>query len=148
MKRAEIALQGGYSGYEALNGFLASFAEGEGYSNLFLERLQLAMKEAFVNAVKHGNREQNGLSVTCTLEAVAGTLIASIKDCGRGFDPDELPDPVDPRNLLRLSGRGLYIIRSVAESIALERDDEGSVLTLCYRPEFNSQTCMIAKTVV
>lgn len=135
MKRAEIVLQGGYSGYEALNGFIASFAEAEGYSDLFLEQLQLTMKEAFVNAVKHGNREQHGLSVICTLRAVAGSLIASIRDCGKGFNPDELPNPLDPRNLLWLSGRGLYIIRSIAESIALERDAEGSVLTLRYRPD-------------
>ncbi len=135
MKRAEIVLQGGYSGYEALNGFIASFAEGEGYSDLFLERLQLAMKEAFVNAVKHGNREQNGLSVTCTLAVMAGTLVASVRDCGKGFNPDELPNPVDPRNLLRLSGRGLYIIRSIAESTALEHDDEGSVVTLRFRTD-------------
>ncbi len=133
MKQAEIVLQGGYSGYEALNGFIASFAEGEGYSDLFLERLQLAMKEAFVNAVKHGNRAQHGLSVTCTLRAIAGTLIASVRDCGEGFNINKLPNPVDRRNLLRLSGRGLYIILSIAESIALERDGEGSLLTLHFR---------------
>ena len=135
MKRAEIVLQGGYSGYEALNGFIASFAESEGYSDLFLERLQLTIKEAFVNAVKHGNREQNGLSVTCAFRAVAGSFIASIRDCGKGFNPDELPNPADPRNLLRLSGRCLYIIRSIVESIAVECGGEGSVLTLRYRPD-------------
>jgi len=135
MRRAEIVLQGGYSGYEVLSGFIASFAVCEGYCDLFLERLQLAMKEAFVNAVKHGNREQNSLSVTCTLAAMAGTLVASVKDCGKGFDLDELPDPVDPRNLLRLSGRGLYIIRSIAESIALECERGGAVLVLCFRPD-------------
>ena len=134
MKQAEIVLQGGYSGYGALNTFIASFAEAEGYSRLFLERLQLTMKEAFVNAVKHGNGEQNSLSVSCTLSAVAGTLLVSIRDCGKGFNPDEQPNPVDPRNLFSLSGRGIYIIRSIAEIIALESDREGSVLTLRYHP--------------
>jgi len=135
MMRAEIVLQDGYSGYEALNRFIASFAEGEGYSDLFLEQLQLTLKEAFVNAVKHGNREQNGLDVTCTFVAVAGTLLASVRDCGKGFDLDNVPNPVDPQNLFRLSGRGLYIIRSIAKSIALECGSEGSVLTLHFRPD-------------
>jgi serine/threonine-protein kinase RsbW len=134
MKRSEIVLQGGYSGYEALNGFVASFAEGEGYSSLFVERLQLAMKEAFVNAVKHGNREQDALRVSCTFTAFAGVLLASVRDCGKGFNPDELPDPVNPLNILRLSGRGIHIIRSIAEIIALEREGDGSVLRLRYRP--------------
>ncbi len=135
MKRAEIELQDGYSGYEALNGFIASFAEGEGYSDLFLEQLQLTLKEAFVNAVKHGNREQNGLGVTCTFVAVAGVLFVSVKDCGKGFDLDKVPNPAVPQNLFRLSGRGLYIIRSIAESMALEGGSEGSVLTLHFRPD-------------
>ncbi len=134
MTQAEIVLQGGYSGYDALNSFIASFAEAEGYSRLFLEQLQLSMKEVFVNAVKHGNSEQNSLSVSCTLSAAAGTLLASIRDCGKGFNFDELPNPVDPRNLFRLSGRGLFILRSIAEIIALERDREGSVLTLRFHP--------------
>ena len=134
MKRAEIVLSGVYSGYAVLNGFIASFSESEGYSSLFAERLQLAMKEAFVNAVKHGNREREELSVSCTFTAVAGRLLTSVRDCGTGFNPNGVPDPCDPLNRFRLSGRGLYIIRSVAEIIGIERDCYGSVLTLLYHP--------------
>ncbi|NTV17235.1 MAG: ATP-binding protein [Chlorobiaceae bacterium] len=134
MKRAEIVLPDRYSGYEALNAFIASFAESEGYSTVFTEELQLAMKEAFVNAVKHGNREQEGLTVFCTLTAVANTLLASVMDYGKGFNLDALPNPVEPMNLFRLSGRGIYIIRSIAEGITLKCDQNGSVLTMCYRP--------------
>ncbi len=134
MKRAEIVLSGSYSGYGALNEFVALFAESEGYSNLCVERLQLAMKEAFVNAVKHGNRERSDLSVTCVFTVVEEMLLISVRDSGKGFNLDELPDPRDPQNLFRLSGRGIYIIRSIAEIIALERDQNGSLLRLRYRP--------------
>ncbi len=134
VKQAAIVLQGGYSSYEALNRFVASFARGEGYCSLFVERLQLATKEAFVNAVKHGNREEEMLTVSCSFTAVADSLLASVRDCGKGFNPDALPDPVDPHNILRLSGRGILIIRSIAEIIALERERDGAVLRLRYRP--------------
>ena len=134
MKRAEIVLHGSYAGYGALNEFIALFAEGEGYSNLCVEKLQLAMKEAFVNAVRHGNREQSDLSVTCVFTVDEEMLLISVRDSGTGFNPDEVPNPLDPQNLFRLSGRGIYIIRSIAEIIALERDQNGSVLRLRYRP--------------
>ena len=134
MKRAEIVLTGSYSGYGALNEFIDLFAEGEGYSNLCVEKLQLAMKEAFVNAVRHGNREQSELSVSCVFAVFEDVLLISVRDSGKGFNPYELPDPLDPQNLFRLSGRGIYIIRSIAEIIALERDGNGSVLKLRYRP--------------
>ena len=134
MKRADIVLPGSYYGYGALNEFIASFAKEAGYSKVFVEGLQLTLKEAFVNAVKHGNRERDDLTVSIAFTVVADTLLVSVRDCGTGFNPDELPNPLDSRNLSRLSGRGVYIIRSIADIIALEHDRDGSVLMLRYHP--------------
>ncbi len=136
MRRSDITLQGRYSEYEVLNDFVAWFAQSEGYSALFAEELQLTMKEAFVNAVKHGNKEREDLNVSISLTASAEVLLASVRDCGKCFHLDALPNPVDPRNIFRLSGRGLYIIRSIAEIIACERDGDGWLLTLRYRPSW------------
>ena len=134
MTRADIVLQGKYSEYEALQGFIALFAEREDYSVQFVERLQLSLKEAFVNAVRHGNRKQEDLTVSCGLLAAENILLASVHDCGNGFNPDELPDPLGSAHLFNLSGRGIYIIKSIAEIISMERDEDGSVLTLRYIP--------------
>jgi anti-sigma regulatory factor (Ser/Thr protein kinase) len=123
-----------YSEYESLRRFISSFAQGEGYSALFIEGLQLTLKEAFVNAIRHGNKEQSDLTVSIRLLAEEGVLLASVKDCGKGFNPDELPNPVNLQNLFKLSGRGIYIIRSIAEIISLENDLDGSTLTLRYIP--------------
>ena len=134
MKRADIVLPGLYSEYESLRGFISSFAESEGYGALFIEGLQLTLKEAFVNAIRHGNKERSDLTVSIRLIAEEGALFASIKDCGKGFTPDELPNPVNHQNLFKLSGRGIYIIRSIAEIIGVEKDLDGSTLTLRYIP--------------
>jgi serine/threonine-protein kinase RsbW len=134
MKRTDIVLRDKYSEYDVLHKFIVSFAQSEGYSDLFLEGLQLTMKEAFVNAVKHGNREQDDLSVSCSLTAVQEMLLVSVRDCGKGFNPDDLPNPLHSRNLFRLSGRGVHIIRSIAEIIAIECDGNGAVLKLRYHP--------------
>ncbi|MEI6757967.1 MAG: ATP-binding protein [Chlorobium sp.] len=134
MKRAEIVLPGRYSAYTALHDFVVTFAESQRYSAIFQYALQLSLKEAFVNAVRHGNREEEHLTVTCTLTAEANSLLASIRDCGAGFNPLEMADPTEPQNLLKPSGRGLYIIRSIAEIIALECSGDGSTLQLRYIP--------------
>ncbi len=130
----QLVLQGNYSDYEVLYGVIASFAETEGYSISFTEVLHLTMKEAFVNAVKHGNHGRKDLTISFRLIAGEKSLLVSIRDCGRGFDPDALPDPVDSRNLFKFSGRGVYIIRSIAEIVALDRDSDGSTLWLRYIP--------------
>ncbi|MEI7694551.1 MAG: ATP-binding protein [Chlorobium sp.] len=134
MKQAAIVLPGGYGSYESLHDFIAHFAEEESYSFPFVEALQLSMKEAFVNAIRHGNSGREDLTVSCKLTAAASTLFAAVKDCGKGFNPDDQPSPVNPLHLLKLSGRGIYIIRSIAEIISLDRDGDGSTLLLRYIP--------------
>ncbi len=134
MKRAVIVLPGLYSEYESLRRFISSFAQSEGYSALFIEGLQLTLKEAFVNAIRHGNKEERDLTVSVRLVAEESALLVSVKDCGKGFNPEELPNPVDHQNLFKLSGRGIYIILSIAEIIGLEKDPDGSTLTLRYIP--------------
>ena len=132
MKQADIVLPGLYSEYESLRRFISSFARSEGYSAMFIEGLQLTLKEAFVNAIRHGNKEQGDLTVSIWLIAEECALLASIRDCGKGFNPDELPDPVITENLFKLSGRGIYIIRSIAEIVGIESDPDGCTLTLRY----------------
>jgi serine/threonine-protein kinase RsbW len=127
-------LPGKYSEYEMLREFVALFAERERYSSPFVEAFQLSVKEAFVNAIKHGNCEQEELTVSCRLIASDNSLLAFVRDCGKGFNPDEQPNPLNPHHLFKLSGRGLFIIRSIAESIALECDDDGCTLILRYIP--------------
>ncbi|MEI6639595.1 MAG: ATP-binding protein [Chlorobium sp.] len=134
MSRSDIILPGRYSEYELLSGFIATFAKRERYSALFIEALQLSMKEAFVNAIKHGNGGREDLTVSCRLLATANTLLACIRDCGKGFNPQEQPSPVTPLHLFKLSGRGLYIIQSIAEIVALECDGHGCTLMLRYIP--------------
>ncbi len=132
MKHTDIVLPGLYSEYESLRRFISFFAESEAYSPQFIEGLQLTLKEAFVNAIRHGNKEQGDLTVSIRLIAEERTLFATVRDCGKGFNPDELPDPVASGNLFKLSGRGIYIIRSIAEIVGIESDLDGCTLTLRY----------------
>ncbi|TLU84707.1 MAG: ATP-binding protein [Chlorobium sp.] len=132
MKRAEVVLTGGYQSYIELQEFIELFAEESGYDRQFTDTLQLTLKEAYVNAVRHGNREKDGLSVTCSLTAGENRLQAAIHDNGSGFDPDELPDPSENGALMKLSGRGIHIIRNFADISVKRHDGKGATLFLRY----------------
>jgi serine/threonine-protein kinase RsbW len=104
---------------------LAGFDADEGLN------VGLAVREAVINAIVHGNREDRGLDVDVTLTANGGSLTARIRDRGEGFDPDKAPDPTDDPNLLRTSGRGLLLMRAFVDSVAYRRRrNRGMEITL------------------
>ena len=71
----------------------------------------IAVRESLVNAVAHGNRYNAWKKVQFRVWTGPGKLVLEIEDQGKGFDPDEVPDPLDGGNLMRHSGRGLLMIR-------------------------------------
>jgi serine/threonine-protein kinase RsbW len=106
----------------------------EGYCGQFATELSLSLHEAFVNAVIHGNGGNDDLSVSITLRASADDLLVHVRDCGPGFNLDEVANPVDGENLLKQSGRGIYFIRKFTDRISQMIVPEGSVLILRYIP--------------
>jgi serine/threonine-protein kinase RsbW len=96
-----------------------------------LHWVAVAVRESVINAIKHGNRgdEQKQVHVDFTpLDASAPRGIAiRVRDEGPGFDPDNVPDPLAPENLLKNSGRGIFLIRSFMDEVALQRAAEGGM---------------------
>jgi serine/threonine-protein kinase RsbW len=93
-------------------------------------RVAMAVREAAVNAVLHGNSYDPEKSITATFESTADSLIVKIADQGKGLDPDTLPDPLAPENLLRGSGRGIFLIRSFMDEVHFRQLQPGTELTL------------------
>src|SRR5437660_1337867 len=75
-------------------------------------RISMAVREAAVNAVLHGNAYDPGKKVSLVLERTAVDLVITIRDQGKGLDMSKIPDPLAPENLLKTSGRGIFLIRS------------------------------------
>ncbi len=93
-------------------------------------RLTMAVREAAVNAVLHGNDYDPAKKVTASFENDGKSLIISIADEGKGLDPDTLPDPLAPENLLRGTGRGIFLIRSFMDEVHFRQLHPGTELTL------------------
>jgi serine/threonine-protein kinase RsbW len=77
----------------------------------------LAVREALINAIVHGNRSNPALDVQVTLTASASSLEASVVDRGKGFDAVATPDPTLGENRLKTSGRGLLLIRAFVDDV-------------------------------
>ena len=93
-------------------------------------RVTMAVREAAVNAVLHGNEYDPTKKITVSLENTGSALIFTIADQGRGLDPESLPDPLAPENLLRGTGRGIFLIRSFMDEVHFRQLHPGTELTL------------------
>jgi serine/threonine-protein kinase RsbW len=97
-------------------------------SNLFI-----ALDEAFVNAVKHGNKNDHSKLVRITAELSAKEARFTVEDEGEGFNVQEIPDPRDPENLFKTSGRGVLLIYNIMDEV--QYNERGNRLTMVKRPE-------------
>jgi serine/threonine-protein kinase RsbW len=93
--------------------------------------LGMAIRECMVNAVVHGNRYNLNKKVHLTVTRTAAHLIIKIADEGEGFELEDLPDPLADENLLRHSGRGIFIIRAFTDDFQVRRmNPSGTEVTL------------------
>jgi serine/threonine-protein kinase RsbW len=93
-------------------------------------RLSMAVREAAVNAVLHGNEYDPSKQIAVSLENTGADLVISVADQGKGLDPKTLPDPLAPENLLRGTGRGIFLIRSFMDEVHFRQLHPGTELTL------------------
>ena len=93
-------------------------------------RITMAVREAAVNAVLHGNDYDPAKLITASFENNGKSLIFTIADQGKGVDPESLPDPLAPENLLRGTGRGIFLIRSFMDEVHFRKLQPGTELTM------------------
>jgi serine/threonine-protein kinase RsbW len=75
----------------------------------------LAVREAVVNAIKHGNRQEAGKRVEVIFRRGPRKLVVVVRDQGAGFDPESLRNPLDAGNIFRANGRGIFFMRNFME---------------------------------
>ena len=93
-------------------------------------KFSMAVREAAVNAVLHGNAYDPEKRITASFENTGEDIIIRISDQGQGLDPATLPDPLAPENLLRGSGRGIFLIRAFMDEVNFRELHPGTELTL------------------
>jgi serine/threonine-protein kinase RsbW len=105
-------------------------AADAGFDEEEVMRIAMAVREAAVNAVLHGNAYDPGKKVTLDFEETGHDLVITIRDQGKGLDLDKIPDPLAPENLLKTSGRGIFLIRSFMDEVHIHPSHTGTEIKL------------------
>jgi serine/threonine-protein kinase RsbW len=105
-------------------------------SNLFI-----ALDEAFVNAVKHGNKNDPTKLIRVGAELSPKEACFTVEDEGEGFDVETIPDPRDPANLFKSSGRGVLLIYNIMDEV--EYNAQGNRVKMVKRPEPSVETQLV-----
>lgn len=100
-------------------------AERAGVDEDELMKIGMAVRESMVNAVVHGNRYNANKKVRFSVAANSEHFTVRIADEGEGFDYASLPDPLAPENLMRTSGRGIFLIKSLMDDFQVRQLDSG-----------------------
>ncbi len=128
--RYELILESDLNEIRRVEGFVKTICEEHHFEKNFVHDVMLLMTEATNNAIMHGNKFDKSKRATllCTIEG--GFLNIEVSDEGKGFNPDSLPNPLDPENLLKPSGRGVFLIKNFAENVEYDFSPQGTTLKM------------------
>lgn len=124
----ELILQASFDEIERLEPYLEQIRARVGFDEERFPQIRLAVNEAVTNAIVHGNKEDATKKVHISARRVDDVLQISVKDEGEGFDPASLPDPLQEENLLKESGRGIFLIRECTDQLKFSEDGTRLIL--------------------
>jgi len=108
----------------------AQVATKSGFNDEDVNRISMAVREAAVNAVLHGNAYDPKKKMIVAFENTGGNLVITVADEGKGLDPKKIPDPLAPENLLKQSGRGIFLIRAFMDEVRIRSLEPGTEITM------------------
>jgi serine/threonine-protein kinase RsbW len=130
-EKIEFELPSAISPMHSILDYLLKRVEKLGVINPEQSNLFVALDEAFVNAVKHGNKFNAQKLVRITAELSGKEASFTVEDEGEGFDVNSIPDPLDPENLFKTSGRGVLFIYNIMDEV--KYNERGNRLTMVKR---------------
>jgi serine/threonine-protein kinase RsbW len=93
-------------------------------------QISMAVREGAINAVLHGNAYAPDKKVILAFEHTPEDLVITIRDQGRGIDLSGIPNPLAPENLLKTSGRGIFLMRSFMDVVEIRPSQTGTEIKL------------------
>ncbi|MEZ5308611.1 MAG: ATP-binding protein [Pyrinomonadaceae bacterium] len=104
------------------------FAEDKGFDEQAVFGIDMAVREAVANAVKHGNKLDESKEVEIELEDAPRGLEIMVRDFGAGFKVEDVPDPTNPENLLKANGRGILFIQNFVDFVEWSNHPAGGMV--------------------
>jgi serine/threonine-protein kinase RsbW len=92
--------------------------------------IMVSVTEAVNNAIRHGCKMDGTKNISLSLSLSNNVLTFQVKDSGSGFNFDQVPDPTAPENIEKLSGRGIFLMKHLADEVKFS--NQGSVVELSF----------------
>jgi serine/threonine-protein kinase RsbW len=124
-QRLEVTLDTVLESVDLAESITARVAEAAGFSEEDIHKLGMAVREGAVNAYNYGNCQDPQKKITLIVEFQQDKLVIHIIDQGCGFELTQIPDPLAEENLLRTSGRGLFLMRAFTDEFTVQRAPGG-----------------------
>jgi len=133
MKKYDMVIPSQPDQIQKVEQFAEKLADDLGFSEDEKDGLAIAITEVTANAIYHGNKSDRRKKVFVQFTTHDDYMKIVIRDQGQGFDPQKIADPVKPENILKDSGRGIYIIRALMDDVSFKFSKKGTAVTLVKR---------------
>jgi serine/threonine-protein kinase RsbW len=123
----EVSLGSSFEYLDLLQALTDSITSMMGFDTDTSYWIGMSVRESVINAMSHGNKLDISKKVDIRYEISDGQLAIQVDDQGNGFDPQSIADPLDPQNLLKPSGRGIFYMRSFMDEVLMCKRPEGGM---------------------
>jgi len=124
-RRLVVTLPTELESVDLAENIVARAAEAAGFDDEDVHKLGIAVREGVVNAYNYGNLQDPRKKIHLEVEFDPERMTVSIRDEGGGFELSQVPDPLAEENLLRTSGRGLFLVRAFVDHVTVRRAPSG-----------------------
>ena len=124
-KRIDVKLEGNLDSVELAEELVLRIAVAAGFDDENCHRIGMSIREGMINAVQYGSRLMSEKAVRMSVDLTADRLEIHVMDSGRGFSLSDVPDPLAEENLLKSSGRGIFLMKAFMDEFDVRRSREG-----------------------
>jgi serine/threonine-protein kinase RsbW len=124
-QRIQVTLETLLESVDLAESITMRVAEAAGFGEDELHKMGMAVREGVINAYNYGNHQDRRKKILMTVELDADKLVVRVLDEGKGFELTEVPDPLAEENLLRTSGRGLFLMKAFMDEFNVEKGANG-----------------------
>ena len=124
-QKLEVKLETLIESIDLAENIVKRVAEASGFDEDDIHKIGMAVREGAINAYNYGNSQDREKKITLTVEFEGEKMVVHIADEGPGFDLSQVPDPLAEENLLRTSGRGIFLIKAFMDEFSVQRGAGG-----------------------
>ena len=130
MRKVHLTLSSQFDSIDLVDHVCEACLQFAGFDEGTVEHMTLAIREAAANAIKHGNKQHPDKLAQVIFEIDEDSIHIEISDEGEGFKPEEVPNPLAPENLLKGTGRGIFLMRQLMDDVNFAFGDGGGTRVL------------------